>query len=68
MLCLVTSDLLASNVNHASREEKLHRFNKHVSNLYHESEVEGLTENESLLSFVAIKQPRVITVASDRVT
>lgn len=60
--------VIVSNMNHVSWGEKLHRFKKHVSNLYHESELEEQTENESLLSFVVIKQPRVITVASDRVT
>lgn len=54
-------------MNHVSRGEKLHRFKKHVSNLYREREPEEQTENESLLPFVGMKQPRVITAASDRV-
>lgn len=42
-------------MNHVSRGEKLHRFKKHVSNLYRESELKEQTENESLLSLVVIK-------------
>lgn len=41
--------VIVSIMNHVSRREKLRRFKKHVNNLYHESELEEQTENESHL-------------------